>query len=44
MKVKAISRSHYINPETNQTKQIEKSMIVNVPDEELLQNLMKKYR
>lgn len=36
MKVKAISRNHYIDPETNQTKQIEKSMIVNVPDEELL--------
>lgn len=36
MKVKAISRGHYIDPETNQTKQIEKFMIVDVPDEELL--------
>lgn len=36
MKVKAISRGHYIDSETNETKQIEKSMIVDVSDEELL--------
>ena len=36
MKVKAISRGSYWDIETNQTKHFEKSMIVDVPDEELL--------
>lgn len=36
MKVKAISRGYYTDSETKRTKQIEKSMIVDVPDEELL--------
>ena len=36
MKVKAIRRGRYFDIETNRTKHFEKSMIVDVPDEELL--------
>ena len=36
MKVKAISRGFYTDLETRETKYFEKSMIVDVPDEELL--------